>query len=385
MHEHWDRTNMNNTNLRLNDNALIIGAGAHKPYDFPTGTDINDVLKKLLTAGKITFLSETVNLDVRSPEFVKKFRLCRTLQDERLIPPSGANLGSNSYDIRVGTVLDNFLKAFTASSATSIDSYLSHLSKSTDSEKRTVFPALGKFIISYLISERETREPLGCQPANWIQFLIKEYIEPCPKAFFAGPPKIITFNYDRLLERYIYEHLVELHHIPQIEAESLVRSLNIIHVYGSLGDFTVWQDRPSSFFSNALSSIKVIGEDRDEAALIETKQKIQACLMKCTKIYFLGYGFDPTNNEVLLKDLPDDWRSGKLIVSSNVGVGQRDLLRIQGQLGFLPRFLNTKKHEQIDCLELLKNRLPLDRAVQLQNPKKKALPLRPRGQDRWHY
>ncbi|CAE80472.1 SIR2 family protein [Bdellovibrio bacteriovorus] len=354
---------------KLSQNLLIIGAGAHKPYRFPTSNDINKKLKDLLTAGKIIFVNETSSSH-KSQAFLEKQRLCRKIMDMNLLP-GAEKYGSNSKDIFIGQQLDEFIKSFAASSATSIDSYLSRIHLSKNDYKRTVYPTLGKFLLSYLISNIENQEPIGCQDADWIQFLIKEYIEPSPDEFFKSPPKIVTFNYDRLLERYIYEHLIEFHHMPEEEAKTLVDSLDILHVYGDLGAYTEWSPQSDSFYTEACSRIKVIGEDRDENSITDVRKKIKNIIEEATKIYFLGYGFDPINNDLIFKSLKEDWRKGKYIFSTNIGIGQRDRTRIYNQIGFLPAFLKKKSiHGDVMCLDLLKNLVPLEKSIK---PKRKMI------------
>lgn len=344
----------------LGHNLLIIGAGAHKPYNFPTSFDIKEKLKEILKAGKITLLSNSVTFHQKTDAFMEKYHLCREIKNSGIIP-CPENAVNNAYDIVIGEYVDNFLRSFAGSSATSIDSYLAQLTKSESVEKKTIYPKLGKFIIAYLISKTENREPLGCQAADWIQFLIKEYVEPNPKSFFENPPKIVTFNYDRLFERYLYEHLTEFHHMPASKAEALVCSMNVVHVYGNLGNFTEWHDVSTSFYNRASAQIKVIGEDRDESSLEETKLVIQKYITQSNKIYFLGYGFDLLNNEIIFNGLDEDWRKDKLVVSTNIGITTRDKARIDEQLGFHPSFIDKADQlDKINCLELLQEKVPLE-------------------------
>lgn len=354
----------------LSHNLLIIGAGAHKPYNFPTSADIKEKLKEILKAGKIILLSNSVTFQQKTDAFMEKYHLCREIKSAGIVP-CPENAVNNAYDIVVGEYVDNFLRSFTGSSATSIDSYLAQLTKSESIEKKTIYPKLGKFIIAYLISKTENLEPLGCQPSDWIQFLIKEYIEPDPESFFKNPPKIVTFNYDRLFERYLYEHLTEFHHMHASKAEELISSMDVVHVYGNLGCFTKWNDVSTSFYSQASAQIKVIGEDRDESSLAETKKTIQKYIVQSNKIYFIGYGFDPLNNDIIFKDLEESWRKGKLIVSTNIGITTRDRARIHEQLGFQPSFIDKVDHlGKVNCLDLLQEKVPLEFKFTQSEPKK---------------
>lgn len=116
---------------------------------------------------------------------------------------------------------------------------------------------------------------------------------------------IITFNYDRSLEEYLFTVLKRHHGKSDIECASKLNEIPIIHFYGKLGDLD-WQHpegRPYNDSSNdnlrsrniiklSAEGIKTMHDDYDRSGVIEL-------LSKAEIIYFLGFGYDPNNLEKL--------------------------------------------------------------------------------------
>jgi hypothetical protein len=51
------------------------------------------------------------------------------------------------------------------------------------------------------------------------------------------PLKIVTFNYDRSLEQFLFRALAQTYHLDADRAARIVRGLDIVHVYGSAGEW----------------------------------------------------------------------------------------------------------------------------------------------------
>lgn len=86
--------------------------------------------------------------------------------------------------------------------------------------------------------------------------------------FFSAGPKIYTFNYDNLFERLLYGHLTTYHELSAEEAIEKIEKLNVIHVYGDIGDVEGTVNlSDNGFYQSCQERIKVIGEDRSEEKL----------------------------------------------------------------------------------------------------------------------
>ncbi len=116
-----------------------------------------------------------------------------------------------------------------------------------------------------------------------------------PKSDFASNQlKIISFNYDRVVEQY-FQATIEAHYgLSVLEATELRKSIEIVHVYGNLQDL---DKRPYGIkpddFSEVAECIKVIPEAREANG--EQFEKAKDMIDWADKICFIGFGFDPLN------------------------------------------------------------------------------------------
>lgn len=118
---------------------------------------------------------------------------------------------------------------------------------------------------------------------------------------------IITFNYDRSLEQYLY-NAVETAYPGKSETQyrELLQSRRIIHVYGKLGPL-LWQDVDShirygqtpnaEMLLKAASNIKIM---REAQTITEEFTQAHKVLGEADRICFLGFGFDETNLQRLM-------------------------------------------------------------------------------------
>lgn len=142
---------------------------------------------------------------------------------------------SNSFDIELGKALDNFLDSFAKSQVYSIDAFLAKFSDEHASEEsQNKITEIGKVVLIYFISRYENQTPIGYHKFDWIQFLINEYLKDkdTRTSFFKNPPKFYTFNYDRILERSLMNHLINFHFLEEDTAVQMIKDLKITHIYG---------------------------------------------------------------------------------------------------------------------------------------------------------
>ncbi len=179
---------------------LILGAGASVNFGFPLGLAL---LWKI-----IDFLNENTK------EF---YALCHKGFDE--------------------TYIKKFRKALSCED-TSIDSFL---------EYNKEFLVIGKVSIALALLPCEITENLFVnakdRERNWYQLLFGRLSRDCPfDKFQDNKLRIITFNYDRSLEQFLYERIQSKYN-SESEADCIakVKSIPIIHVHGRLGCLP-WQE-----------------------------------------------------------------------------------------------------------------------------------------------
>jgi hypothetical protein len=242
--------------------VLVLGAGASVPYGFPTGSQLKaDILKGLTATSKQIFFRRHVE---------------------------GA--GADSSDI------DRFVAALKTTQFDSIDVFL---------EQRREFEKVGKLAIAAALipREQETRL-LTAEDQHWYRFLFNQLR--VDGHFSPSKLSVITLNYDRSLEQYLYSALRGDYGFDDAEAARQVFRIPIVHVHGQLGELAwkparSFEQRPA--FSRAYDPL--LNEDTvraaaegiitisefDPRANREFLSRIQGIVEEGETIGFLGFGY----------------------------------------------------------------------------------------------
>jgi hypothetical protein len=267
--------------------VFVLGAGAHCPYSLPDGAAlVRKVIDMLPNSPK----------DQNNPFLDCFWELY------------GSTIGS------VGSVLMDFRHRLTFAGHRSIDGFLAA------NAKETGFPEVGKLAVAtallplefssdFSILSRGHRE----KDQDWMSFLFSHMLEGCvnkPIEYFldANNVSFVTFNYDRTLEHFLHVRLVNSFNIsPEIAIER-AKKFKIIHVYGSLGEFSTGalsrkaataRHRPGfpglftpAEYQGSAKSIRLMYDDRvSDELMADAKEEISSAEVVC----FLGFGFDPDN------------------------------------------------------------------------------------------
>jgi hypothetical protein len=255
---------------------LVLGAGASKPYGFPTGDELRQKILMLASQGE-----------------------CRKML-------------AGTFNYR-SDMIDTFRSDYLRTPI-SIDAFL---------EKRYDYMDLGKTLIamallpcehSYQIFEKWIQPPHPQEhprekpTGSWYELLYNSLITDTTfKTFSNNKLSIITFNYDRSLEYFLYESLRPLYKSDfkeQAEFINILNTVQIVHVYGNLG-LLPWEDRDSKVeYSPDISASKLLLAQNNITLLSEGQhcKKTQKNLTAAHKlingaknIYFLGFGYHTEN------------------------------------------------------------------------------------------
>ncbi|MHC4157703.1 MAG: SIR2 family protein [Planctomycetota bacterium] len=177
---------------------------------------------------------------------------------------------------------------------------------------------------------------------NWYQYLVQDMHAPFEE--LGENITIITFNYDRSLEQFLYRHLKStfLDKNEQQIAKK-IKSIPIIHIHGSLGPLP-WcslagetkqpvpyrwdSDRWSHCAKISAENIKIVSEQDD----LETNRDIQQArkaLNSARQLYFLGFAYHEENIHKLgLECLRGESRA----CGTCHGVREGDIKRVEGYI-----------------------------------------------------
>ena len=199
---------------------------------------------------------------------------------------------------------------------------------------------------------------------NWYKYLFHK-LDTRFEEFDKNSLSVLTFNYDRSLEHFLYTALLNTYGKTERECVEKLRALPIIHLYGQLGelpyintdgirfDGTVNADK----LRKCVEGIKIIHEDVSGNPRFQQAQEL---LAKAERICFLGFGYDQTNLERLMVRVTN---RDQHICGSAVGFRSRECQFIENRIkkmGFKNLTSIASYHDCGDTIDFLREMCPLD-------------------------
>jgi len=294
--------------------VLILGAGASNPYGYPLGNEL---------VGRIGGLTG---------------------------PGGGLRTPLLSRDAEV----QQFHQRLIGAEIDSIDDFL---------ESNPTFQALGKVCIAAALTVWGPVSTHTPRPdRDWYRYLWGRLHEGAgtTQGFRSNRLRVITYNYDTSLERYLSRVLANA--FPDLAAQGeeaaaafAADALPIVHLHGSLGDAeAVVRAAPDrrvfatpDFLQKAAGGIVIVHEDQ-RSNEYATAHK---WLREAEAVYLLGFGFHPTNMKRL--DLVTQARMGghwRAWGGTAFGLEEAERLRAVAPL----RELGQTQLVNVDCLTYLR-------------------------------
>ncbi len=243
--------------------VLILGAGASAPFGFPPGRKLLDDICRGL-----------------SREAARFFRLLREC----------------GFD---ANTIATFRDALRQSGQPSVDVFL---------EYRPEFLELGKTAIAASLIAYEIEGKLLEVKGNWYGYLFQRLGPSLLRDVARSRLSVITFNYDRSLDQFLFLALQNAFNLKAHEAVRFLKKIPIVHVYGTLGELPhvggggtrpYRRSDPARTVTDALAakdSIKIVpkGAEGD----VDFGRSLQM-LGEAEVVCFLGFGYLPDNVERL--------------------------------------------------------------------------------------
>jgi hypothetical protein len=245
--------------------VLVLGAGASYPYGFPTAKGLKELICQAFSD---LSTSATLLLSDESDEL-------------RYTPPSAEEFFQ-------------FREAFLKSGQPSVDAFL---------ERRPNFLRVGKLAIAYCLipfeDEAKLYRPDLSRGGDWYEYLSTK-LNSSFEEFGNNKLSIITFNYDRSVEHYLLNSLLNLHGKEPDKCANALAQIPIVHVYGQLGKHPYPQGdclqyRPdlvqhAVYVRRAAAGITLYHEEA-EAASAAARELLRTAKRVC----FLGFSYHPLN------------------------------------------------------------------------------------------
>ncbi len=317
--------------------VFVVGAGASKELGLPIGSELRDSIVKLFRDGDHSFLSG--------------FSFPANRNDR--------NYSTNSRDIAARIFQSLPL-------STSIDEFI-------DEQDDGAVEFAGKRAIVYTILEAERNSAVYTHKGRngglfdgtvlrdtWYADLwrmirsgcrTKEQVEKRLSSM-----AVVVFNYDRCVEHVLISALRTYYPsaISYAEAESLVSSIEIHHVYGQCGDLVdvpFGADLVSPSLADVAGELKTFTEGMDPAT--NEFRGIRKAIASAEKIVFLGFSFNPRNMQ---NDVP--------CFGSALGFSDPDQAvihhRIRMQLGIRPEVIRISPVSCADLMHMYSQSIQLD-------------------------
>lgn len=273
--------------------VLVLGAGASLHCGFPTG-------KKLF---------DHISSGCRVPGLPS-------------ISPTMSNCGFQPSDFEA------FAKELNYSGLCSVDQFLEYQPDWID---------YGKHAIAACLLPLEKMDALFLDTAeepNWYKVLYGRLNAPFER-FAENKISVITYNYDRSLEQFLFTSLKYTHKKSDKECADMLDSMPIIHlhgrfspIYGQLGQFVQYGSEINPLhIKQCAKNIRIIHEPmgKDPEYL-----RAHEVLSRARKIAFLGFGFHSTNLERLLPEgLMKGLNPAVYATVSGFGAADRDAIGVR--------------------------------------------------------
>lgn len=314
-----------------NKTVFVLGAGASSQFGFPTGLEL---LKK-------------------------------TIYDASLDEVVGLSRSGIFQEIK------DFRDALYFSGLSSVDAFLQFNDK---------FQEIGKLLIGCHIAKHENDKKLlmisemdndahsEFDRKSWYRELWR-HLSLDLDLIIKGRISFVTFNYDRSLESFFelcFQHtFYDGKHMDKTKRTDLYAKLsqiNIIHTYGKLG-FLPWQKQQKT---DLVRLYKPLAEDElsgfwDICQTLDLVRsggkkpvgidKARDELSNATRIYFLGFGFDEINMD-LIGVANGVFSDSQFIGGTTLGLGKAEVSRIEryfhGPKEFAPLSIDEYLREKVD-------------------------------------
>jgi hypothetical protein len=277
--------------------VLILGAGASAPFGFPSGRELRDKIT--------TGLRKEVN------------------QLFQLLVAAGFK----------AELITGFRDKLLRSGQPSVDVFLEH---------QPDFVVVGKTAIAASLTPLEDEDRLFGGKDNWYEYLFSKLGPSMLEDVAPSRLSVITFNYDRSLDHFLYTALRNAYDLsPEKAAKYVLVGTPIVHVYGELGGLPSLGGGPGvrSYQpvepANAVDAAKLTskaikimyeGGSDDNLALGQAQKLVREAQVIC----FLGFGYLQENLKRLRLDQRTD---GAEVWGSAFGLGAGQMAPIQTFFG----------------------------------------------------
>lgn len=203
--------------------------------------------------------------------------------------------------------------------------------------------------------------------STWFNNFFQQLTENCQAADIEerlSQVAIVTFNYDRCIEHYLYEAIQNYYGISSELAAEALKHLQVFHPYGFVGPLP-WQSSSGGIeygapiggrpLIDAAKAIRTFTEGVDPAS--SDIDSIRSTLRDAKRMAFIGFAFHRLNVSLLFPGLTDGERAlERPTFATGLGISQADGQEIASELSGLGAVHISRFHLRHDltCADLFK-------------------------------
>jgi len=300
---------------------FIIGAGASKPYGFPTGEELFEIIRNL------DFSSE----DKRKTAYKKYYGKDFVYNDNNILK-----------------FMENLVSELEKSMMVSIDDFIRNRDFGRSNIVETQ-AGLVKRIIAKTIFECEENAKTK-RVTDWLHYLcslVDRINNREGSKFFFLNSKFITFNYDRLLEYSVYKYFDCDKGVEEREIAEMLKNMHIIHANGYLGPLYHARFGYKDINDASVKTIKTAWDNNTD----DTTKIINEYIDLSDRIFFLGFGYLEENMKKLGLTANTKILAGKKIFGTAYKMSDYKIRDIESRLKLCGALQpNIKDCETVDLI-----------------------------------
>lgn len=270
-----------------NNIVLIVGAGASHELNIPTGAELKVEIKSRIDTSIKHNDDEVKNGRGKYIDFINQYFNAKNY---------------STTELEIINTINDFSRGWTSEFGT-IDSYLNKFNESNKIHKEIGMISLVYHMIGY--EDAIVREDFYNKKNNWIKIFIDNHLNQEVKFlqdFKKLNLKIITFNYDRIIEHFIFNFLDKKFPNNKQEIGGYLKQEEfIVHVYGKIGELQWENEKDYMEFGSKNNNPVHLNNAEKSVDLIRpkicNKKKIliHDILQNANYVYLLGFGYDEIN------------------------------------------------------------------------------------------
>ena len=269
---------------------FVVGAGASSELNFPVGTTLKTRIKQVLRSLYGNKFSTSSSYDIQQAFDEIAHQQCNI--ESGKLTTACRQICQN---IDMANSIDVFLDSHSDNEHIAIAAKIAIFQIIAEAERQSpLFVEKGKTFDSSLISETWYTKLWAILHQGIRQDNVEDIFSNC---------SFIVFNYDRCIEQFFYLAVTNFYGLSPSHSEQILSRLNVIHVYGSLGDLNEYEYgsyAPEDLVTST-SRIKTFFEQAQSDLLTRIAQAEE----RADRIVFLGCGYNPMNMKLLKSAVPD--------------------------------------------------------------------------------